>query len=54
MEFVLSLGFSLSLDLRRSSFGFRVGFSAGFGKSGKDRESYDDLVELWEEGLIDF
>jgi len=52
--FVLSLGFSFSLDRRRTSFDFCVGFSIGPEGIEKDRGDCDDLVELWEEGLIDF
>jgi len=33
---------------------FSAGFSDGFEEAGGDGGSCDDLVELWEEGLIDF
>ena len=52
--FVLSLGSSFSLDRRRTSFDFCVEFSIGPEGIEKDRGDCDDLVELWEEGLIDF
>jgi len=52
--FVLNMGSSFSLSRRRTSFDFCVGFSIGLERIEKDRGDCDDLVELWEEGLIDF
>jgi len=52
--FVLNMGSSFSLGRRRTSFDFCVGFSVGLEGIEKDRGDCDDLVELWEEGLIDF
>jgi len=52
--FVLNLGSSFSFDRWRTSFDFCVGFSIGPEGIEKDRGDCDDLVELWEEGLIDF
>jgi len=52
--FVLNMGSSFSLDRRRTSFDFCVGFSIGLEGIEEDRGDCDDLVELWEEGLIDF
>ena len=52
--FVLNMGSSFSLGRRRTSFDFCVGFSIGLEGIEKDRGDCDDLVELWEEGLIDF
>jgi predicted transcriptional regulator len=52
--FVLNLRFSFPFNRWRASFDFCVGFSTGFGGIEKDRGDCDDLVELWEEGLIDF
>ena len=54
VRFVLNMGFSFSLGRRRTSFDFCVGFSIGLGGIDKDRGDCNDLVELWEEGLIDF
>jgi len=52
--FVLDMGSSFSLDRWRTSFDFCVGFSIGLEGIEKDRGDCDDLMELWEEGLIDF
>ena len=50
--FGLSLGASVFWFDYRVSFGFCVGFFVG--GVGKEQGSCGDLVELWEEGLIDF
>jgi len=48
---VLDLRESFSYNRRRVSFDFP---SDGLGKTAEDREDCNVLVELWEEGLIDF
>jgi len=48
---VLDLRESFSYNRRRASFDFP---SDGLGKTAEDREDCNVLVELWEEGLIDF
>jgi len=54
------LGFDLGLRSsvfqfnRRAGFGSCVDFSVDVGEVRKEQGSCDDLVELWEEGLIDF
>jgi len=52
--FVLNMVSSFSLGRWRTSSDFCVGFSIGLEGIEKDRGDCDDLVELWEEGLIDF
>ena len=52
--FVLNMGSSFSLGWRRTSFDFCDGFSIGLGGIEEGRGDCNDLVELWEEGLIDF
>ena len=52
--FRLKFGFSdfCFHNWRRTSFESCIGFSVG--RVGEEQEGYDDLVDLWEEGLIDF
>jgi len=51
---ILSLETFSLFDRRRASLNFSAGFPDGFEEAGGDVGSCDNLVELWEEGLIDF
>jgi len=51
---ILSLETFSLFDRRRARLNFSAGFPDGFEEAGGDVGSCDDLVELWEEGLIDF
>ena len=51
---ILSLETFSLFDRRRARLNFSAGFPDGFEEAGGDVGSCDNLVELWEEGLIDF